>query len=258
MTPLDAALADMLAHPSDDAARLRFYRTLADAELFLLLQAEASEDTVIPRVFGLEDGPVLLAFDLEERLAAFAEGPAPYAALPGRIIAAQLAGQETGLGLNLGSDPSLILPAEAMDWLAATLSGGPTETTATPVAFAAPKAPERLIAALSEKLARAGGLARSAHLAAVDYSDGRRSHMLAFLDASPAAHDALARAASEALTFSGLDAGEMDVTFLAATDPAATALLRAALRFDLPEPLRTEPIAPAAPGMDPDRPPRLR
>lgn len=258
MTPLDAALSAMLDAPADDAARLRFYQVLADAELFLLLEAEATEESVIPRVFGLEDGPVLLAFDLEERLAAFAEGPAPYAALPGRIIAAQLAGQEAGLGLNLGSEPSLILPAEAMDWLAATLSGGPTETTATPIAFHAPKAPDRLIAALGEKLARAGGLARSAHLAAVDYSDGRRSHMLAFLDAAPNAQDALARAAAEALTFSGLDAGEMDVTFLSSTDAAAAALIRAGLAFDLPEPVRPEPAAPAAPGTDPSRPPRLR
>ncbi len=260
-TPLDTAIAATVDRPEDDAARLALYRHLADAELFLLLDAEAAGDTLSPRLFPLEDGPVVLAFDSEERLAAFAEGPAPYAALPGRIIAGQLAGQGIGLGLNLGVAPaSTILPAAAMDWLVATLAGGPQETSARPLRFHSPGAlPQALLSALSEKLSRAAGLARSARLACVDYSDGRRGHMLAFLDASPAARSALARAVAEALTFSGLDAGELDVTFLASSDPAATALGRVAIGFDLPAaPRPAEPAAPPAPGTDPDRPPRLR
>ncbi len=260
MTPLDTALTATESAPGDDAARLRLYHLLADAELFLLLEAEATGETLIPRVFPLGSGPVVLAFDSEERLAAFAEGPAPYAALPGRIIAGQLAGQGIGLGLNLGVAPaSTILPPEAMAWLAETLTAAPVETRATPRAFRAPKGlPESLTRALAEKLARAGGLATRALLAAVEYDGGRHGHMLAFLDATPAAQDPLARAAAEALTFSGLEAGEMDVAFLAAADPAAIALARVALAFDLPAPARPEPAAPVAPGTDPARPPRLR
>lgn len=260
MTPLDAAFAATDAHPEDDAARLRLYQQIADAELFLLLTEEASGETLAPRVFPLEDGPVVLAFDSEDRLAAFTEGPAPYAALPGRIIAGQLAGQGIGLGLNLGVAPSsTILPPAAMDWLATTLASTPEETSAKPRTLHAPRAlPETLVAALTAKLAHAGGLASAALLAAVDYADDRRGHMLAFLDARPGAESALARAVAEALTFSGVEAGELDVTFLAASDPAALALSRVARRFDLPEPVKTEPAAPAAPGMEPDRPPRLR
>lgn len=263
MTPLDAAFAATDAKPEDDAARLRLYQQIADAELFLLLTDEASGDTLSPRVFPLVDGPVVLAFDSEDRLAAFTDGPAPYAALPGRIIAGQLAGQGIGLGINLGVAPaSTILPPAAMDWLVNTLAAAPEETSAKPRAFHAPRAlPENLASALADKLARAGGLASAALLAAVDYSDDRRGHMLAFLDARPGAEAALARAVAEALTFSGVEAGELDVTFLSASDPSATALARVARRFDLPEPVRHEPAAqaaPAAPGMDPDRPPRLR
>ena len=50
----------------------------------------------------------------------------------------------------------------------------------------------------------------------------------------------------------------MDVAFLDSADPAAMAMLRAGLQFDLPPPPRAVASAPAAPGMDPDRPPRLR
>lgn len=257
MTPLDRAYEAMAA---DEDQRLQFYERLADGELFLLLESEAEGADLKPRVFPLEDGPVVLVFDLEERLADFAGGIAPYAALPGRVIAQQLAGQGIGLGINLGVAPSgMVLPAEAVDWLAGMLEAGPQEVEAVPEAFHAPKGvPEVLLAALDAKLARAGGLASAALLAGVSYRGGRRGHMLAFLDAAPGAEAALARAAAEALAFSGLEAGEMDVGFMASGEAAAGAMARVALRFDLPVPLRPEPAAPVAPGCDPARPPRLK
>jgi hypothetical protein len=98
----------------------------------------------------------------------------------------------------------------------------------------------------------------AALLAGVSYADGRRGHMLAFVGTVPGAESALARAAAEALTFSGVDAGEMDVTFLAPDESALVPLSRVALRFDLPMPALPEPVTPVAPGMDPDRPPRLK
>jgi hypothetical protein len=254
LTLLDAAHAALSADPENEALRLRFYERLADGELFLLLDREAEGETIDPRLFPLEMGPVVLAFDREERLAEFTGGIAPYAALPGRVIARQLAGQGIGLGVNLGVAPSsMLLPPEAMDWLAETLEAGPEETEARPERFHPPAGlPEALLAGLDAKLARAGGLASGALLSAVTYAGGRRGHLLAFLDASPGAEAALARAASEALIFSGVDAGEMDVAFLGSSDPAAAAMARVALRFDL-----APPEAPPPPPR-PQGPPRLR
>ena len=80
--------------------------------------------------------------------------------------------------------------------------------------------------------------------------------MLAFIDVAAGAENALARAVGEALTFSGLEAGVLDVAFLASRDPSVSALLAAGLHFDLPELLMPE--APKAPGMDPANPPKLR
>jgi hypothetical protein len=257
MTPLDIAHACMEAAPDDDAARLRFYGDVADAELFLLLAAEVGGQAVTPRVFALEDGPVVLVFDREDRLSAFTGAPAPYAALPGRVIAAQLAGQGIGIGINLGVAPSsFLISAGAVDWLAATLGHAPAVVEAAPRSFHAPGGlPERLIEALDARLARAGGLATAALLAGVSYADGRRGHMLAFVGAVPGAEAALARVAAEALTFSGIDAAEMDVTFLAPQEPALQPLARVALRFGLPMPALPDPVTP---GMDRDRPPRLK
>lgn len=257
MTPLDQAYAAMAA---DEDQRLKFYERLADGEMFLMLEEEANGAQIKPRVFALEDGPVVLCFDLEERLAEFAGGIQPYAALPGRVIAQQLAGQGIGLGINLGVAPSgMVLPAEAVDWLAGMLDHGPEEVEAVPESFHAPKGlPDALVTGLDAKLARAGGLAAAALLAGVTYRGGRRGHMLAFVDAVAGAEAALARAAGEALAFSGVEAGEMDVAFLRSDEAAAASMARVALRFDLPVPVRAEPAAPAAPGSDPAKPPRLR
>ncbi len=260
MTLLDAAHAAVSASPADEAARLRFFERLADGELFLLLEREAEGAALEPRVFPLEEGPVVLVFDREERLAEFAGGVvAPYAALPGRVIAGMLRGQGIGLGVNLGVAPSeMLLPPEALDWLAGTLEGGPEEAEAVPEEFLPPRVPEAVVAALDAKLAKAGGLAAAAVLAGVVYRGGRRGHMLAFLGAAAGAEAALARAVREALVFSGIEAGELDVVFLAESAAAAGAMGRVGLRFDLAPAAPAPRALPGAPGSDPARPPKLR
>ena len=249
-SPLDAAHEGM----ATDAGRLRFFERLADSELFLLLAGETME----PRVFELEDGPVALVFDRETRLTDFTGEPSPFAALSGRSVAALLAGRGVGLGVNLGVAPSSILiPPDAVDWLAQTLAHAPSEARERAREVRAPgDLPPALLEALDAKLPSAAGLARGAYLAGVTYEGGRRSHLLAFVDAVAGAEEALARAAGEALTFSGLEMGEMDVAFLRASDPLAARLARVGLRFDLP--LREAPRAPEAPGTNPARPPKLR
>jgi hypothetical protein len=257
VTLLDAAHAAVTADPENETLRLRFFERLADGEMVLLLEREALGDSLEPKVFDLDDGPVVLVFDREERLASFSGGIAPYAALPGRVIAGLLKGQGIGLGVNLGVAPSsMLLPPEALDWLAETLDEGPEEVEALPESFRAPSVPEAVIAALDGKLARAGGLASAALLAGVVYAGGRKGHLLALLDAAEGAEGALARAMNEALVFSGIEAGELDVVFLASGSPAAEAMARVGLRFDLPLP--EAPVAPTAPGLDPSRPPKLR
>lgn len=260
MTPLDAAHAAMERDGADEADRLRFFDCLADGEFFLLLEEEPQGTDLKPRIFPLEDGPVVLIFDLEERMAEFSGGIAPYAALPGRVIAQVLAGQGVGLGVNLGVAPSqMMLPPEALDWLSGMLEAEPEEMEAQAQAFTAPGAlPDRLIEVLQAKLARAGGLAATALLAGVTYATGAKGHLLAFIDAAPEAEAALARAVREALAFSGVEAGMIDVVFLSGQDTAVARLARVARRFDLPARVLPETAAPAAPGTDPDRPPRLR
>ncbi|UWP92904.1 SseB family protein [Aliiroseovarius crassostreae] len=260
-TPLDHAHGAMQADLENDAVRLRFYERLADGELFVLLAKEAAgqDEEIEPEVVEVEKNKYLLVFDTEERLSAFTGQPSPYAALPGRVVAGMLAGQGIGLGVNLSVAPSSILiPAEAMEWLATTLQSGPEEIEARVAEIHAPSAPEALIAALDAKLASAGGLAAMACLAGVTYADGRKGHVLGFIDAMEGAENALAGAANEALTFSGIEVGQMDVGFFAGEDVMARKLASYGLRFDLPVPETPEPLKPIAPGSDPEKPPILK
>lgn len=258
MTDLDQAHAAMEAAPDDDAARLRFYERLADTELFMLLGAEAEGDQISPELFEIEDQQFALVFDREERLSQFVGRVAPYAGIPGRGLAQMLAGQGIGLALNLEvASSAMLIPAEAVDWLVATLSHGPDETEARLTEVSAPGGlPEAVVSGLDRKLAIAAGLARFAYLAAATYENGTRGHVLAFVDAVEGAEKALASAAGEALTFSGIEAGMMDVLFVRASDPLAAHLAKVGLRFDLPEP--ETPHVPGAPGMNPEKPPKLR
>lgn len=257
---LDTAFTAMMAAPEDDAARMRYYARLADGMLYLMLEKEAEAGVVEPVIVEIENTQVVLAYDSEERLAATTDAPVPYAELPGRVIAAQLAGQNMALGVNLGvGEAEFLVSPEALIWLSQSLNATPEDVSARPVSFDAPRGlPSSLIQALDAKLARAGGLAQAALLAAVRYEDGRQGHMLAYIGAVPGAEAALTRAASEALIFSGVEAGEMDVTFLPSDLAVVARMARVALRFDLPQPAASEPTSPAAPGMDPAKPPVLR
>ncbi|MFT6022178.1 MAG: hypothetical protein ACI9PY_000287 [Ascidiaceihabitans sp.] len=259
MTPLDLAHAAMEAAPDDDSVRLAFYERLADAELYLLLESEAIGEDVTPQTFDAGVQEIVLVFDRAERLTAFTGEAAPYVAVSGRAIAQMLDGQSLGMGLNLEVAPSsFLLPAEGVEWLADTLGHAPDEVEAHIEEVAAPKGlPETLIGAIDTKLATATGLALSAYLVGVTYQGGAKGHMLAFVGAQPGAEDALAQAAGEALTFSGIEAGAMDVGFFDGNDPITPRLSRVGLRFDLPQPADVT-LERAAPGSDPAKPPILK
>lgn len=258
MTAIDTAHAAMEAAPEDDAARLRFWGAVTGAELFLLLAEEEQDGRITPAEVVVDGTTFVLAFDREERLAAFAEGTVPYAALSGRRLMTMLAGQGMGVALNPDVAPSAMLIApDAVDWLAETLGDGPQEDEARIEEVFAPKGlPEAVVTALDSRLAAAGGMAQAAWLVAARYEGGRRGHVLAVVGAVVGAEAALAAAVAEALRFSGVEAGAVDVTFVAGDSLAVARFARVGLRFDLPTPAM--PAAPAAPGMDRDRPPRLR
>ena len=256
-TTLDTAYEKM---QQDEAAAPAFYARFLEAELFVMLDDEASGGQAKPTVLETSDGPLALVFDLEERLAAFSNGGADYVALSGRRVAALLAGQAIGIGLNLGESTSAtVLPPEAVQWLADSALGDDEQLEAKPLEISKPTGvPEALVMALDVKLANMGGVVSAAYLVSAVYEGGENGHMLALVNVPEPAKPGVSEALSEALRFSGIEAGRLDLAFLAADDPHLEKFARVGLGFEIPELILPKTTAPKAPGMDPDSPPILR
>ncbi|MEM6481326.1 MAG: SseB family protein [Pseudomonadota bacterium] len=257
-TPLDRVHAAMEAEETD-TARMRFYETLAVAELFLLLETEAEGDNVVPQAFEVEGQAYILVFDTERRLSSFAGSAADYVALSGRALVEMLSDQGLGMGLNLEAAPSaMLLPPDAMTWLAEMLGDAPEEVEAQIREIHPPGGlPETFLEALDARLAASEGLADLAYLVGVTYDTEAKGHLLGFVGTRPDAEEALARSISEVLQFSGLEAAMLDVGFFGAVDPVVMRMALVGLRFDLPK-VDLNAAPGAAPGMDPDSPPKLR
>jgi len=257
---LDQAYAEMENAAENDAHRLRFYERLSDVELFMVLDNEPDGDHIDPQVIEYEGQSFVLVFDTEDRLADFTGQITPYVGISGRVLVSMLAQTGLGLGLNLDVAPSsTLLPNDVMIWLDDVLSQTPDEVEARPIEFSPPhNIPQIVLDALDKKLVSASGLAQEVWLTAVTYEGGAKGHLLAFIDTPEGAEHALAKAAHEALNFSGIEAGSIDVAFFDPTEGAAIAIRRCGLRFALPEPTQPDDYKPAAPGMDPDKPPRLK
>lgn len=257
LTRLDFAFEASQLDEDDEAARLSFFEVLAGSQLFLLLEEEAVGDQIKPRVLEMYDETFVMAFDLESRMTDMTEGAVPYAAVSGRVLAEMLAPQRIGIALNIDVAPSsTFILGEEVVWLNEMLSQAPEEVQQGISEIFAPKGlPRNFLTALDARLAAAAGLACSAYLVGARYADGGLGHLLGIIDAVPGAEPALARAVSEVLTFSGLEAASLDVGFFRVSDPMTARLAKEGLRFVLPAPEAA--VAPSAPGMDPDKPPRL-
>lgn len=263
LTALDRAHLAAEAAPEDEARRWRVYEALAGSELFVLLAAEAVDGPPVPQVFDLDEGRFVLAFDREDRLTAFTGGPAAYAGLPGRALAAMLAREGLGLGLNLGEMSSRLLPPDALAWLVEALAEEPAAHGQTPVGHLPFPGAAALAAALRPRLAGLTGLARALYLTEAQYADGHRAPLLSVETTTPEApptelRTALARMLSEALRFAAAGPDQVDIAVLPLDAPELAALRDVAQVLTPPAPVVEASEAPKGPGLDPAKPPILK
>ena len=255
MTPLDKSASDL----ENDAGRLRYFDQLVATEMFLLLEAEPTDEgTIKPLLFPIGADTFALGFDSEERLASFAEREAPYAALSGRALIDLLSGAELGLGVNLQTAPSEhLLSAGEVKWVAGLAERQAAHITKKISEISAPAhIPETVLTTLDGRLARMAGLARSAYLVSASYDDGSKGAVLALTGTAENAQNAITQSLQDAITFSGETAGWLDILFIEDSATMAAKIAKYGLRFDIPEP-EIAP-APTAPGSDPTKPPKLR
>ena len=236
-------------HDAEPAARALILRRLADTELHAALVAEPAGDRADLRIFDLPTGAVALASDDAAELAAFLGGPVAHLTLPGRALAAALAGEGRGLLVNPGRPSEMLLDAAALDWLSQALAVAPEAAQAAPRRLTAPR-PDA-VAPLAEPLAlRLGdmaGLIAGAALVGAEWDDGRAGHLLVIEGAGQGDRPAIAKALAELLAFLPPVEGGVDVTF--EDLPLPMGVLRIEAVAAVPEP---------EPAPEPDRPPRLK
>lgn len=261
MTVLDTAHEAMQADPENETARLRFYERLISSQLFMALEEEPEGDDLKPLFIPLEEIPYALVFDTQARMGEFTKEVTAYAAMSGRKIVEMLRGSNIGLAFNMAVAPSaMLIPSEAVDWLAEMLGQGVEQHEARPIALHPPiNMAEKLVAAVDAKLASMAGMAKTAYLAEMEYEGRPRAAVLAFVGAPEAAQSGMASAIAEAVSFTGDENAQLDVVFLHEGDEVIANFENVALRLDLPQiPMAEERPAPKAPGSDPDMPPKLR
>lgn len=268
MTPLDR-LCEIAFHDADDVTRARILQKLADTELFVALDAEPSEDQARMRQFDLPLGPVVLACDLDDRLSGFFGAPAPYAAMPGRVLAALLAGQGVGLLVNPDAKSEILLTPDMLHWLVEGLSSALPDRAAVPApARLTPPSPAMiatLAEPLAERLANLRGHVAAMALVGADWPDGRSGHLVSLSGVAPDDRPAVAKSLAEMLAFLPPVEGGLDIGFDLPDLPDAAFTLTAGVpgcgcggdHAGDPAPA-AGPKRPRAPGMDPQRPPILR
>ena len=251
VTELDRLCAHVPFHDADPSLRAAVLRRLADTELHAALVADPAGDRAELRMFDLPGGAVALASDDEAALAGFLGGPVAHVSLPGRVLARELAEAGRGLLVNPGRASEMLLDAGALGWLIAALAETPEAGEAAPRRLTAPhpEAVAVLAEALATRLGDMAGMVAGAALLGVEWSDGRRGHLVAVAGAGAADRPAIAKALAELIAFLPPVEGGVDVTFQDLPLPQGAVRIEAvAVAPEPPEPQRR----------DPDAPPRLR
>lgn len=243
----------------DSAARAAYLAGLADCELCVALLRDAEDDRAELRLFTLEQGPVALVTDSDERLAAFLGAAVPYAAMPGRALAALLAEQGIAALVNPGAPSEALLDPATLGWLVAQISEALPETAPgeRPARLLAPDstAVAQWSAPLQARMALLGEHLTALALVGAQWPDGREGHLIVVQGAAPDDHPALAKALAEMIAFAPEEAVPLDLVFDLAPLPDGALILAA----PPPDPGdQKAPKQPKAPGSDPARPPILR
>lgn len=254
MTALDD-LCTIAFHDAPAGLRARILSHLADTELFLALRSEPVADQADILIFDLGGGQAALACDSEDRLSGFMCEAVPFAAMPGRVLAAMLAREGLSLLVNPGQPSEMLLEAEGLEWLGRALDSAQANAETSKMGQGdarlvapQPEAVAALVEPLSLRLGDLAGLASSAALLGADWPDGRHGHVL-FLGGTEAAHrDALAKSMAEFIAFLPELDGGLDIAFSEGALPAGGVMI------DIPVPAAPEPAA----RRDPNAPPRLR
>lgn len=237
-------LWNALGETPREADLRRYYQALLASDLLLPLAGEAGEN-ITPHMVDFEGEAHALAFADEASLAAFFAEGAERIELSGSALVAMLAAENLGLALNPGLEAGqFFLEPSAVRWL---LEGG-AEAGEKEIEFKAlGDVPPDALAQILDAIGTLGGRAERAVLAG--RADGGLALVLVGAD------EAIAPELGQLLAL--VEAGAtLDLVFMDGAAFAASGLAQIGLALEVPEVVQPRELA--APGSDPEKPPKLR
>lgn len=260
MKQLNKVFKEMSQNPENNDARLNYYGVLADTNLFLLLEQEPSNEILEPKFIQLEGKNFALAFDSEESLSEFYGEAAAFAQITGRVLAKMLLEEKIGLGINLGvSEGELLLPYEVVEWFVNVLDETPDLVQANPKKFLPANAfPEIMFQALQEKLEPAVGLFDEIWICAVEYNEDEISHLICLMGAQKSAQQAIVKSINEALFFTDINLGNIDVAHFNYDDEACSKIRAIGVKLEFPQVNKLKSATGDAKNKTTLQPPKLR
>ena len=251
-TPLDIIIKKIAVSDIVDN-RLILFRRFLETELFILIDGPENPD---PKLMQIDEGMIMLAFDLEEKLIDFAGENSFFISMSGRRLISQNA--SIGIAVNLNnSGGGYILTNEVIEWLMKNTQATKEVLQRNTNEIASPSIiTERFVELLDEALAASFGLAECAILVQDLTKSEAKNLLLIFVGSVEFYHTALAQQVSEAFSLSGIQDLILDITFCNSEDELVKKALLVGLRFDLPQIEKSS--EPKAPGTDPKKPPLLR
>lgn len=254
-TRLDVVYQRMQSSPESETAGLRFYEAFCDANLCVLINADTSM-----QVFETSQGKIVLAFDTDERVAEFISEATEFIKIAGRDLVMQLLASETGIGLNLNVAPtSQILSPDILTWLSEFLAESSSFSIDQVVAISPPDQwLDDHKTAISTQLEKYAGMIASAYFCSVTYSDNTVADAVFIVDCDPTTEAVLFTALVESQKFLDKNTAEIAIKFISPDNQEFPEICRVGEEIVISKLTVIHTSAPTAPGMDPDKPPKLR
>jgi len=131
MTPLDTALQGLRDNPESTDLRNDFYRLFLSTTFYLPTYDEESggisvnknDEKMLPLIMEAEGENYMMIFDLEERVAEWAEEGVHCIALPGHVVV-EMATEQLHLAMNVGTEQAKQFVPEEIAWLKEVVKQG--------------------------------------------------------------------------------------------------------------------------------------
>ncbi|PLX99861.1 MAG: hypothetical protein C0624_13105 [Desulfuromonas sp.] len=131
MTPLDTALQNLRENPDSNESRNDFYRLFLSSTFYLPTYDEETggvsvnknDEKMLPLIMEAEGENFMMIFDLEERVADWAEEGVHCIALPGHVIV-EMATEGLHLAMNVGTEQAKQFVPEEISWLKEVVKQG--------------------------------------------------------------------------------------------------------------------------------------